>query len=70
MLGSSDYGAKFASHLGLPYAFAYFITDGYGVEQALEIYRQNFKPSQDNPEPYAIICVWALAADSEDEAWK
>ena len=70
MLGSSDYGAKLASHLGLPYAFAYFITDGYGVEQALEIYRQNFKPSQDNPEPYAIICVWALAADSEDEAWK
>ena len=32
MLGSSDYGAQLAAHLGLPYAFAYFITDGQGVE--------------------------------------
>jgi alkanesulfonate monooxygenase SsuD/methylene tetrahydromethanopterin reductase-like flavin-dependent oxidoreductase (luciferase family) len=26
MLGSSDYGAQLAAYLGLPYAFAYFIT--------------------------------------------
>src|SRR5512139_2715184 len=31
MLGSSDYGAQLAAHLGLPYAFAYFFTDGAGV---------------------------------------
>ncbi|MCK7493788.1 MAG: hypothetical protein MZW92_22500 [Comamonadaceae bacterium] len=32
VLGSSDYGAQLAAHLGLPYAFAYFFTDGQGVE--------------------------------------
>jgi luciferase family oxidoreductase group 1 len=70
MLGSSDYGAQLAAHLGLPYAFAYFITEGQGVEQALELYRANFRPSAECPKPHAAICVWALAADSEEEAWR
>ena len=70
MLGSSDYGAQLAAHLGLPYAFAYFITEGQGVEQALELYRDNFRPSAECPKPHAAICVWALAADSEEEAWR
>jgi luciferase family oxidoreductase group 1 len=70
MLGSSDYGAQLAAHLGLPYAFAYFITEGQGVEQALELYRDNFRPSAAHPKPHAAICVWALAADTEDEAWR
>lgn len=68
MLGSSDYGAQLAAHLGLPYAFAHFITDGRGAEQALALYRQNFRPSQFCPAPKATLCVWALAADTEDEA--
>ncbi len=70
MLGSSDYGAQLAAHLGLPYAFAYFITEGQGVEQALELYRANFRPSAECPKPHAAICVWALAADTEEEAWR
>ncbi|NDF64724.1 MAG: LLM class flavin-dependent oxidoreductase [Betaproteobacteria bacterium] len=70
MLGSSDYGAQLAAHLGLPYAFAYFITEGQGVEQALELYRDNFRPSAECPKPHAAICVWALAADTEEEAWR
>jgi len=68
ILGSSDYGAQLAAHFGLPYAFAYFFTDGRGCEQALELYRKNYKPSERHPKPQATICVWALAADSEDEA--
>jgi hypothetical protein len=44
MLGSSDYGAQLAAHLGLPYAFAYFITDGQGLDEALQIYRETFRP--------------------------
>lgn len=68
ILGSSDYGAQLAAHFGLPYAFAYFFTDGHGVEQALDLYRRNYKPSERFPQPQATICVWALAADSEDEA--
>jgi luciferase family oxidoreductase group 1 len=68
VLGSSDYGAQLAAHFGLPYAFAYFFTDGQGVEQALELYRSLYKPSDRHPRPQATICVWALAADSEAEA--
>src|ERR1700733_1607978 len=39
ILGSSDYGAQLAAYFGLPYCFAYFFSDGYGAEQALDIYR-------------------------------
>jgi len=70
ILGSSDYGAQLAAYFGLPYAFAYFFSDGRGVEQALALYRQNYRPSARYPEPVATICVWALAADTEDEARK
>jgi luciferase family oxidoreductase group 1 len=69
ILGSSDYGAQLAAYFGLPYAFAYFFSDGRGVEQALELYRRNYRPSARFPKPQATICVWALAADSEAEAW-
>jgi luciferase family oxidoreductase group 1 len=68
ILGSSDYGARLAAHFGLPYAFAYFFSEGKGVEQALEIYRNNYRPSPRYPNPQATICVWALAADTEAEA--
>jgi len=69
MLGSSDYGAQLAAHYGLPYAFAYFITDGQGAGQALDLYRQLYRPSALHPTPQAVLCVWALAADTEAEAW-
>ena len=68
ILGSSDYGAQLAAHFGLPYAFAWFFTDGKGGEQALELYRRNYRPSARYPLPQATICVWALAADTEAEA--
>ena len=68
ILGSSNYGAQLAAHFGLPYAFAYFFTDGQGAEQALEIYRSLYRPSERHPAPLATVCVWALAADSDDEA--
>jgi len=68
ILGSSAYGAQLAAHLGLPYAFAYFFSDGVGVEDALDLYRRNYRPSSRHPAPQATICVWALAADTEREA--
>jgi luciferase family oxidoreductase group 1 len=68
VLGSSDYGAQLAAYFGLPYAFAYFFSEGTGVEQTLELYRKNYRPSARNPKPVATICVWALAADTEKEA--
>ncbi len=68
ILGSSDYGAQLAAHFGLPYAFAYFFTDGQGAEQALALYRRLYRPSERHPEPNATLCIWALAAETDDEA--
>ena len=68
ILGSSDYGAQLAAHFGLPYAYAYFFTDGRGTEEALGLYRRNFRSSARHAQPSATICVWALAADTEAEA--
>lgn len=68
ILGSSDYGAQLAAHFGLPYAFAYFFSEGRGVDEALRLYRTNYHASPRHPRPIATICVWALAADTEAEA--
>lgn len=68
ILGSSDYGAQLAAYFGLPYAFAYFFSQGTGVEQALDLYRKNYRPSEKNPKATSTICVFALAADTEEEA--
>jgi luciferase family oxidoreductase group 1 len=68
ILGSSAYGAQLAAHFGLPYAFAYFFSEGAGVDEALALYRRNYRPTARYPEPCATICVWALAAQTEQEA--
>lgn len=70
MLGSSDYGAQLAAHLGLPYAFAWFITDGQGADEAMAIYRETFRPGATLDKPHATVCVWALAADTDAQAWQ
>ncbi|WP_226986125.1 LLM class flavin-dependent oxidoreductase [Ramlibacter tataouinensis] len=69
MLGSSGYGAQLAAYHGMPYAFAHFISEGEGCSQALDLYRATFRPGL-LPEPCATVCVWALAADTEEEAWR
>ncbi len=68
VLGSSDYGARVAAHFGLPYCFAHFITDGAGAEAALSQYRDFYRPSARHPQPWAALCMWALAADTMAEA--
>lgn len=68
VLGSSNYGAQLAAHLGLPYAYAYFFVDGQGAEEALALYRRLYRPSGRHPEPLATVCVWALAAKTAEEA--
>jgi luciferase family oxidoreductase group 1 len=68
MLGSSDYGAQVAAHFGLPYSFAWFFTDGRGGKHALDLYRELYQPSERHPNPHSSICVWALVADTDEEA--
>jgi len=68
ILGSSDYGAQVAAYFGLPFCFAHFITDGRGAEQALALYREGYQPSEAHPSPHAAVCVWAMAAETQEEA--
>ncbi|MFL6693679.1 MAG: LLM class flavin-dependent oxidoreductase [Ramlibacter sp.] len=68
MLGSSGYGAQLAAHFGMPYAFAHFITDGEGCRQALHLYRSTFRPGLLD-KPHVAVCLSALAAETEEEAW-
>lgn len=69
ILGSSNYGAQLAAWYGLPYAFAYFFSDGAGAEEALHTYHTKFKPS-DSPlsRQRAAVTVFALACETEEEA--
>ena len=69
ILGSSDYGARLAARLGLPFAFAHhFAGAGGNTDAALDLYRSLFQPSDTLAEPYPMIGVSALAADTEAEA--
>ena len=68
ILGSSNYGAQLAAHFGLPYAYAYFFVDGQGAGEALALYRRLYRPSERHPQAQATVCVWALAADTHEEA--
>lgn len=67
ILGSSTDSAFLAAKLGMPYAFAAHFAPSQ-LEVALEIYREHFQPSEFLDEPYVMICINVIAADSVDEA--
>lgn len=66
-LGSSGYSAKFAALKGAPFSFASHFAPQYTIP-ALNIYRQNFQPSEELAEPYAAVCLNVIAADTDEEA--
>ncbi|MSP02534.1 MAG: LLM class flavin-dependent oxidoreductase [Acetobacteraceae bacterium] len=68
ILGSSDFGAQVAAYFGLPFCYAHFITEGRGIEQAFQLYREGYRPSLAHPEPHGALCVWAVTAETEAEA--
>jgi luciferase family oxidoreductase group 1 len=67
ILGSSLFGAQLAAALGLPYAFASHFAPQM-LDEALTIYRRDFKPSEQLAEPYVICGFNIFAADSSEEA--
>ncbi len=67
ILGSSTDSAHLAAKLGLPYAFAAHFAPRM-LPEAAEIYRREFQPSDVLTEPYFMVCVNAIIADSEEEA--
>src|SRR5215218_10240229 len=66
LLGSSPQSAVWAGELGLPYAFADFIASGRA--EIAELYRREFREGVRLDAPQTAVAVWALAADSEEEA--
>ena len=68
LLGSSRQSAIWAAQLGLPYAFADFINrDGAAIATD---YQRRFDPGVRLPAPRTAVATWALAADTEEEAWR
>ena len=67
LLGSSLFGAQLAARLGLPYAFAsHFAPDA--MDEALALYRRDFRPSARLQRPYAMLGLNVVAAGSDAEA--
>jgi luciferase family oxidoreductase group 1 len=67
LLGSSGFSAQLAGKLGLPFAFASHFSPNSTLP-ALELYRRSFEPSTTLSEPYAMVGVNVIAADTDEEA--
>jgi luciferase family oxidoreductase group 1 len=67
LLGSSDESGLLAAHIGAAFSFAHFINAHGGAEVA-RAYRQRFRPSVDLAEPRSSVAVFAVCAESEEEA--
>jgi luciferase family oxidoreductase group 1 len=68
LLGSSPQSGIWAAQMGLPYAFADFI-NREGAEIATE-YQRRFDPGVRLAAPRTAVATWALAAETEEEAWR
>jgi luciferase family oxidoreductase group 1 len=67
ILGSSLYGAQLAAALGLPYAFASHFAPA-ALDDAIAIYRRDFRPSAQLDHPYVMAGYNVFAADTSEEA--
>ncbi len=67
ILGSSLFGAQLAAALGLPYAFASHFAPQQ-MEQAVDLYRKTFQPSDQLQEPHVMLAYNVFAADTNEEA--
>lgn len=67
LLGSSDYSARLAASKGFAFSFASHFAPAFTVP-ALELYRRNFQASDRLKEPYAMVGLNVIAAESNEEA--
>jgi luciferase family oxidoreductase group 1 len=67
LLGSSTFSAQLAADLGLPFAFAAHFAPQEMMD-AISIYRRYFEPSQYARQPYVVVGLPVVAADSDEEA--
>jgi luciferase family oxidoreductase group 1 len=67
LLGSSDFSARLAATLGLPFAFAaHFAPDL--LEEATKLYRMHFRPSEVLAQPWLMVGVQIIASESDAAA--
>lgn len=67
LLGSSGFSAQLSAQLGLPFSFASHFAPDY-LMPALDLYRSQFQPSAELAEPYAMIGINVIVADTDEEA--
>lgn len=67
LLGSSGFSAQLAAQEGLPFSFASHFAPTHTLA-ALELYRRNFQPSEKLQQPYAMLGINILAAETDEEA--
>ncbi|SDS05221.1 LLM class flavin-dependent oxidoreductase [Microterricola viridarii] len=67
LLGSSDYSARLAARLGLPYVFANHFS-GEGLAAAMRLYRTEYQPSEAHPTPQSFLTLNASVAPTLEEA--
>ena len=67
LLGSSQFSAELAAGAGLGFAFAAHIGPGFTID-ALRAYRERFQPSEQFPEPYAILAHGVICAETDADA--
>jgi len=67
ILGSSTFGASLAAKLGLPFSFASHFAPA-ALQDALNVYRNNFTPSQTLDKPYVIVGAGSLVAETDEQA--
>ena len=67
MLGSSDYGAHAAGVLGMPYSFAHHFASK-NTMLAAKTYREAFRADGGIEEPYLMLGVSVLCAETDERA--
>lgn len=67
LLGSSLFSAQLAARLGLPYSFASHFAPRM-LEQAIQLYRDNFQASEYLDKPYVSMGVPTVVAHTDEEA--
>jgi luciferase family oxidoreductase group 1 len=67
LLGSSGFSAQLAGMMGLPFAFAAHFAPEY-LLAAAQLYREQFRPSEVLQEPYFMVAVQVIAAETDEAA--
>jgi luciferase family oxidoreductase group 1 len=67
LLGSSGFSAQLAGALGLPFSFAHHFA-AENTLPAVQLYRDNFRPSEALAEPYVMLGTSVVVAETDEQA--